>query len=221
MKRRVSNASTETSAAAAAAPQHSPMGKLVFGGDDAASPVSDDQFKVTARGVVLLPVCSPDVMLPVKGRGKKEREREWRGKWKMTEKTAPSASAATVEVVFSFGDRERRRSAERQKDRSTGQNIRPSGGSKEQKSREKSSQDGGQDQKNSERVLHSGTHTQQRQKGQRRQSKESLERKGERERDKPPVVIKLEQCHEGAFICRPRRQTSQSTVREAPFSALL
>lgn len=30
------------------------MGKLVFGGDDAASPVSDDQFKVTARGVVHL-----------------------------------------------------------------------------------------------------------------------------------------------------------------------
>ena len=50
------------------------MGKLVFGGDDAASPVSDDQFKVTARGVVHWPVCVclPDVMLPVKGRGERE-----------------------------------------------------------------------------------------------------------------------------------------------------
>lgn len=34
--------------------QHLPMGKLVFGGDDAANAVSDDQFKVTARGVVHL-----------------------------------------------------------------------------------------------------------------------------------------------------------------------
>lgn len=83
------------------------MGKLVFGGDDAASPVSDDQFKVTARGVVHWPVC---VLARRDAPSERSRgEREWRGKWKMTEKTAASPAATTAEVIFPFGDRERRK----------------------------------------------------------------------------------------------------------------